>query len=121
MRVKHKSPTSHCFIKIHFHLFGDYMNKYFFILPLADEILKVAKEYSEGDGSVKINLEKRYGKRRLEQILEESRSESMLTNMKRCPSCTAYVEVSLIFVNKYAYFLYVCNHSCCCRDYLICL
>ena len=61
---------------------------------LLDELANLRKEYENASPEGKLFLEKRYGKRTIQQAVEESFSNDWLTEFsKQCPSCGAHIQV----------------------------
>jgi len=53
------------------------------------------EEYSMADEAHRKLLEKRYGRRNIQRLVEDSFTEEWLTdNSKQCPKCSAHIEVS---------------------------
>lgn len=60
------------------------------------ETKRVLQEYTEGDSDTKARLEDRYGKKYLQKLQQEMLSMAyMSTRAKKCPKCSANIEVLL--------------------------
>lgn len=56
--------------------------------------MKLLNEYEGGDENTKLRLEKRYGKKQIQLLLQDVKSESWIsTNSKPCPNCNIAIEV----------------------------
>ena len=76
----------HCFNGITFHLC---------FLHVLDEVLKLKREWESADEEKKLFLEKRYGKKIIRQVVEESYSLQWLEEFsKQCPKCKTNIQVS---------------------------
>ncbi|XP_073990834.1 E3 ubiquitin-protein ligase RNF14-like isoform X2 [Rhodnius prolixus] len=61
----------------------------------SEEKRQIVEEYEQGDNETKFRLEKRYGKKQLQAMVQVHKSESWIsTNSKACPSCGANIEKS---------------------------
>ncbi|GIX71212.1 e3 ubiquitin-protein ligase RNF14 [Caerostris darwini] len=59
----------------------------------SEEKLSLFEEYTTGSDATKAELEKRYGKRMLKSLVEDTMSETWKTsNSKNCPHCTSCIE-----------------------------
>lgn len=58
-----------------------------------EEKMKLLNEYEGGDENTKSRLEKRYGKKQIQLLLQDIKSESWIsTNSKPCPNCNIAIE-----------------------------
>ncbi|XP_071087983.1 E3 ubiquitin-protein ligase RNF14-like [Haliotis cracherodii] len=83
----------------------------------SDELKKLREEYQAADEMGKKFLEKKYGKRTIEQALEETWSSEWLEQYaKQCPSCGTHIQ-KIDGCNKMTctkcrcYFCWLCNHT----------
>lgn len=61
----------------------------------SEEKRQIVEEYEQADKETKFRLEKRYGKKQLQAMVQVHKSESWIsTNSKACPSCGANIEKS---------------------------
>lgn len=59
--------------------------------------MKLLKEYQEGSSEKRTELELRYGKKQLQNIVENAMSEDWITNnSQNCPRCETAIEVSIL-------------------------
>jgi len=59
-----------------------------------EEVKAMLKEYTEGPKSKKKEFEKRYGRKKMQELLDLSLSESWISNnSKKCPKCQSPIEV----------------------------
>ncbi|XP_041375612.1 E3 ubiquitin-protein ligase RNF14-like [Gigantopelta aegis] len=83
----------------------------------ADELSKLREEYQNASPEEKLFLEKRYGKRTIQQAVEESFTNEWLNQFsKQCPSCGAHIQ-KIDGCNKMTctkcrnYFCWICEKS----------
>lgn len=58
------------------------------------------KEYKNASPEEKLQLEKRYGKKQLQLMIDNTMSENWISNnSKNCPHCKVAIEVRIILVN----------------------
>ena len=80
----------------------------------SDDIRKLHEEYTTASSEEKELLEKRFGKRRLQQMVDEVVSEKWLySNAKQCPSCKASIQKidgcnKMTCIKCRAYFCWLC-------------
>jgi E3 ubiquitin-protein ligase RNF14 len=59
-----------------------------------DEKRHLVEEYCNASEEKKLQMEQRYGKKQLQALVDTSLSETWLfNNSKKCPSCSAAIEV----------------------------
>lgn len=76
------------------------------IFPLcgdAGEQRAIREEYLSASGAAKQAMEKRYGRRTLQLLVDESLTQDwMQENSKRCPHCSIAIEVSKLWGQRAA-------------------
>ena len=64
--------------------------------------MKLLNEYEDGDEKTKLKLEKRYGKKQIQLLLQDVKSESWISyNSKACPNCNIAIDVINFFLFMY--------------------
>ncbi|KAK9508202.1 hypothetical protein O3M35_007918 [Rhynocoris fuscipes] len=82
-----------------------------------EEKRKIVEEYEQGDEETKFKLEKRYGKKQLQNMIQIYKSEDWISsNSKPCPHCEANIEKSdgcnkMICWKCKEYFCWLCLSS----------
>ena len=62
-----------------------------------DDIVKLREEFEKADAAGKKRMEQRYGRRAIQQIVEESYTQEWLEEFsKKCPHCGTNIQVSRI-------------------------
>lgn len=84
-----------------------FLNWTFLFMNILEELKKLREEYLSADEETKRFLEKRYGKRAINQALEETFSAEWLEkNAKMCPYCGTQIQASFwVNVNQWFFFL----------------
>jgi E3 ubiquitin-protein ligase RNF14 len=88
---------------------------------VSENVLLIREEYVTGSEATKRELEKRYGRKNIQRIVEESFSKEWLNeNCKKCPQCSTHIQ-KIDGCNKmscskcHAYFCWLClmvlNHA----------
>lgn len=68
-------------------------------------VQKITNDYMQANGQLKVNLEIRYGKKNLEELVRElETSKWVKINAQHCPGCKAIIQKSM-----------GCNHMICLR------
>ncbi len=63
-------------------------------MRLADEVLNLKREWEAADETQRRFMEKRYGKKVIRQVIEESFSHAWLEEFsKKCPQCNTNIQV----------------------------
>lgn len=63
-------------------------------------VKELRDEYLSADSAHRKYLEQRYGRKNIQQLVEDSFSEDWLSsNAKKCPQCSAHIEVSHLFIH----------------------
>jgi len=63
----------------------------------SDSVKELREEYLSADDAQKKSLEQRYGRKNIQKLVEDSFSEDWLNdNAKKCPQCSAHIEVCCI-------------------------
>lgn len=86
-----------------------FLNWTFLFMNILEELKKLREEYLSADEETKRFLEKRYGKRAINQALEETFSAEWLEkNAKMCPYCGTQIQASFwVNVNKWFFFCHL--------------
>lgn len=57
--------------------------------------MKIRNEYMQADAKGKIQIERRYGRRTVQRVIEESfTNEYLEDSAKKCPHCKAWIQVN---------------------------
>ena len=60
-----------------------------------DNVIKLREEYNAANPKRKAEMERRYGRRAMQQIIEESYSNEYLEKeARKCPHCATWIQVS---------------------------
>ena len=66
------------------------------MVVIAGDLVKLREEYESADPATKKLMEQRYGKKAIQQIVEESYSLDWISsNSKQCPHCSTPIQVNL--------------------------
>jgi hypothetical protein len=89
-----------------------------FILFVAEEQLKLVNEYNTGSDEARSLLERRYGRKQLQRLVDTVLSEQWVsTNSQNCPKCNVSIEVRLLLL--FLYPVWSLGHQRACKPTVI--